>query len=91
MVTGLVDYTVVKMVVVRVVPKVITGIKYRDGVMRNGLCVMTYNLADAHEGAGGFACIPGSHKSNFLREIPGDVRNFERATHYVGSTATWCG
>ena len=57
--------------------------KYRDGVMRNGLCVMTYNLADAPEGAGGFACIPGSHKSNFLREIPGDVRNFERSTHYV--------
>ena len=39
--------------------------KYRDGIMRNGLCVMTYNLADAPEGAGGFACIPGSHKSNF--------------------------
>ena len=57
--------------------------KYRDGVMRNGLCVMTYNLADAPEGAGGFACIPGSHKSNFLREIPSDVRNFERPTHYV--------
>ncbi len=57
--------------------------KYRDGVMRNGLSVMTYNLADAPEGAGGFACIPGSHKSNFLRELPSDVRNFERPTHYV--------
>ena len=33
--------------------------KYRDGIMRNGLSVMTYNLADAPEGAGGFACIPG--------------------------------
>ena len=40
--------------------------KYRDGIMRNGLCVMSYNLADAPAGAGGFACIPGSHKSNFL-------------------------
>ena len=30
-----------------VVPKAITGIKYRDGIMRNGLCVMTFNLADA--------------------------------------------
>ena len=39
--------------------------RYRDGVMRNGLCVMTYNLTDAPDGAGGFACIPGSHKSNF--------------------------
>ena len=43
--------------------------KYRDGIMRNGLCVMSYNLADAPAGAGGFACIPGSHKSNFLREF----------------------
>ena len=57
--------------------------KYRDGVMRNGLSVMTFNLADAPEGAGGFACIPGSHKSNFLRDLPKDVRNFERPAHYV--------
>lgn len=57
--------------------------KYRDGVMRNGLCVMTYNLTDAPEGAGGFACIPASHKSNFVPEIPTDVRQFERPAHYV--------
>ena len=57
--------------------------KYRDGIMRNGLCVMTYNLADAPEGVGGFACIPGSHKSNFLRDIPSEVRHFKRPTHYV--------
>lgn len=57
--------------------------KYRDGVMRNGLCVMTYNLTDAPEGAGGFACIPASHKSNFAPEIPTDVRQFERPAHYV--------
>ena len=38
--------------------------KYRDGHIRNGLSVMTYNLADAPAGAGGFACIPASHKSN---------------------------
>ena len=57
--------------------------KYRDGVMRNGLSVMAYNLADAPEGAGGFACIPGSHKSNFLRELPSDVRHFERPAHYA--------
>ena len=61
--------------------------KYRDGVMRNGLSVMTYNLMDAPAGAGGFACIPGSHKSNFLRELPSDVRNFERPAHYVVQTA----
>lgn len=57
--------------------------KYRDGVIRNGLCVMTYNLADAPEGAGGFACIPASHKSNFVPEIPNEVRQFERQAHYV--------
>ena len=57
--------------------------KYRDGIMRNGLSVMSYNLADAPEGAGGFACIPGSHKSNFLQELPSDVRHFERPAHYV--------
>ena len=65
--------------------------KYRDGIMRNGLCVMTYNLADAPEGAGGFACIPGSHKSNFLQEIPSDVRQFARATHYVVQPALEAG
>ncbi len=57
--------------------------KYRDGVMRNGLCVMTYNLADAPEEAGGFACIPASHKSNFAPEIPREVRSFDRPAHYV--------
>lgn len=57
--------------------------KYRDGYMRNGLSVMTYNLAAAPAGAGGFACIPGSHKSNFGPEIPTEVRRFERPAHYV--------
>ncbi|MCY3744381.1 MAG: phytanoyl-CoA dioxygenase family protein [Candidatus Poribacteria bacterium] len=57
--------------------------KYRDGHMRNGLSVMTYNLADAPAGAGGFACIPASHKSNFAPEIPSEVRRFERPAHYV--------
>ena len=61
--------------------------KYRDGVMRNGLSVMTYNLADAPEGAGGFACIPGSHKSNYLRELPSDVRNFEASCPLCCATA----
>ena len=65
--------------------------KYRDGVIRNGLCVMTYNLADAPEGAGGFACIPASHKSNFAPEIPRDVRSFERSAHYVVQPALEAG
>jgi hypothetical protein len=57
--------------------------KYRDGVIRNGLCVMTFNLASVRPGDGGFACIPGSHKSNFTTSLPKEVRSFERRPHYV--------
>jgi hypothetical protein len=57
--------------------------KYKDGVMRNGLTVVTYFLAPAKAGDGGFACIPGSHKSNFVTSLPKDVRAFERPAHYV--------
>ena len=57
--------------------------KYRDGVMRNGLTVVTYFLSPAGPGDGGFACIPGSHKSNFIDRLPRDVRRFERDVHYV--------
>jgi hypothetical protein len=58
--------------------------KYRDGVMRNGLSVFTYCLADAAAGDGGFACVPGSHKSGFASSlIPPEVRRFERSAHYV--------
>lgn len=57
--------------------------KYRDGVMRNGLTVFTYNLAPAQKGDGGFACVPGSHKSNFPTELPKDVRTYDRVPHYV--------
>lgn len=56
---------------------------YRDGVMRNGLCVLTFFLSPARKGDGGFACIPGSHKSNFKNALPDDVRSFERPAHYV--------
>lgn len=65
--------------------------KYRDGVMRNGLCVVTFFLADANEGDGGFACIPGSHRSNFTTSIPSDVRRFERVPHYVAQPAVKAG
>ena len=37
--------------------------RYQDGVMRNGLSVVTLFLSDAAAGDGGFACIPGSHKT----------------------------
>ena len=56
---------------------------YRDGVMRNGLTVVTYFLTDVPDGAGGFACVPGSHKTNFKDSLPEDVRSFDRVPHYV--------
>lgn len=57
--------------------------RYQDGVMRNGLTVATFNLTDAPAGAGGFTCIPGSHKTNYLKLLPDDVRSFKRLAPYV--------
>ena len=57
--------------------------KYHDGTIRNGLTVFTYCLTHAGSGDGGFGCIPGSHKSNFTVDIPGEVRSYERPAHYV--------
>ncbi len=57
--------------------------RYRDGVMKNGLSVLTYFLAPAGPGDGGFCCIPGSHKSNFIGAIPREVLRHERVPDYV--------
>ena len=57
--------------------------RYHDGVMRNGLTVATWNLTDAGPGDGGFTCVPGSHKSNFLQHMPRDVARFERDADWV--------
>ena len=65
--------------------------KYRDGVMRNGLTVVTFFLTQANVGDGGFACIPGSHKSNFVDNVPANVRMFERRPHYVVQPAVEAG
>ena len=66
--------------------------RYRNGEMRNGLTVVTYFLTDAPAGAGGFACVPGSHKSYFSPgDIPDEVRSFERAAHYVTQPAVEAG
>lgn len=35
------------------------------GRVQAGLCVAAWQLTDVHAGDGGFACIPGSHKSNY--------------------------
>ena len=57
--------------------------KCHDGTIRNGLTVFTYCLSDAGPGDGGFGCIPGSHKSNFIASIPDEVRTYGRHPHYV--------
>ena len=56
---------------------------YADGVMRNGLTVATYALSDSREGDGGFVCIPGSHKTNFMHNLPQAVREQDEQPHYV--------
>ena len=38
---------------------------FRNGRMYSGLFVVAYNLADVGAEDGGFACVPGSHKSNY--------------------------
>lgn len=57
--------------------------RYHDGAMRNGLTVATWNLTDAPVGSGGFVCVPGSHKSNFLQHMPRDVARQERHVDWV--------
>ena len=37
---------------------------YHDGRFQNGLLAVSFELYDTHPNDGGFACIPGSHKSN---------------------------
>ena len=40
-------------------------------------------LTDVGPGDGGFVCVPGSHKSNFLQHMPRDVARFERDVAWV--------
>ncbi len=39
---------------------------FRDNQIYNGFLVVTWNLCDTGPGLGGFCCIPGSHKSNYM-------------------------
>lgn len=48
---------------------------YDNGRMRNGLTVVAYNLKDVNPGDGGFACVPGTHKSNL--PFPNDWRDLQ--------------
>jgi hypothetical protein len=65
--------------------------RYRDGVIRTGLTVVTYCLSPARDGDGGFCCIPGSHKSNFPGDVPRGVRRHTRRPHYVVQPAVEAG
>ena len=56
---------------------------YHDGVMRNGLMVATWVLNDAEPGDGGFVCIPGSHKTNFIDAVPREVLTQQYRPDYV--------
>jgi ectoine hydroxylase-related dioxygenase (phytanoyl-CoA dioxygenase family) len=38
---------------------------FNQGRMYNGLTAVAYEFNDVYPGDGGFACVPGSHKSNF--------------------------
>ena len=49
--------------------------RFHNGHMRCGLTVVSWILTDCGPGDGGFACIPGSHKSKY--DMPPDVRTFE--------------
>jgi hypothetical protein len=42
-----------------------TYFRHHNGEFQNGLTVVAYNLANVNPGEGGFAAVPGSHKSNF--------------------------
>ena len=56
---------------------------YQDGEIRTGLTVVTFMLAPAGPGDGGFVCIPGSHKSHFADNLSADVRSLQRVPPYV--------
>jgi hypothetical protein len=50
--------------------------RFEGGRMYGGLMSVSYTLTDVEPGDGGFVCIPGSHKANYL--CPLEVRRLER-------------
>ena len=64
---------------------------YNDGVIRNGLMVATWALTDAKAGDGGFVCVPGSHKTNFINLLPTDAQSQEVMPEYVRQPAVKAG
>ncbi len=62
---------------------------FRNGRIYNGLLAVAYELNDVHPGDGGFACIPGSHKSNL--PCPQEWLNLELANSSVKSVTIKAG
>ncbi|MCJ8329447.1 MAG: phytanoyl-CoA dioxygenase family protein [Lentisphaeria bacterium] len=52
---------------------------FQNGNIYNGLTVVAFNLQDVNEGDGGFACVPGSHKSNLPHPI--DWKDMSESVH----------
>lgn len=53
--------------------------RYHDGEFFNGLLAVSFELFDTHANDGGFACIPGSHKSNVT--LPEPWRDLSQGVH----------
>lgn len=63
--------------------------QFHNGRMRCGLTVVSWTLTDCNPGDGGFACIPGSHKSNY--STPRDVARLEKDLGCVKQVAARAG
>jgi len=53
--------------------------RYHDGKFYNGLIAVSFELFDTFGNGGGFACIPGTHKSNL--PLPETWRNLANGIH----------
>jgi hypothetical protein len=63
------------------IPGDIRFYQVRAGCIRNGLVNIAYALTDVPPGAGGFCCIPGSHKANFVPPVA--VRDMRAGADHV--------
>jgi ectoine hydroxylase-related dioxygenase (phytanoyl-CoA dioxygenase family) len=62
---------------------------YKNGVIRCGMIVLQFQLADVIEGQGGFCCIPGSHKANF--PCPREILEWEADREVIVNPACKAG
>lgn len=62
---------------------------YKNGIMRCGMIVFQFQLADVLEGQGGFCYIPGSHKANVA--LPKEIREWESDREIVVNPACKAG